>query len=203
MADRALRDRARQQHAATVEVTGTGLHRVRRRWERHGAIALTAPPGAAATGEEWVRLTRVRSWICGSRLRGRLRVTTVDIRVRRGRRTTLRPEGLLTAEAGTRAEAIRDIADMARRATAGRVAYRVMVADALRVAEDIIRRRAAEDIPPAAGAPPEEAVDTLPAADIRVVAAILAVGDMAEVIANKHRQQAWRRHVSEGSSNLM
>ena len=80
------------------------------------------------------------------------------------------------------------VPDMARRVTAGRaVAYRVTVVGARRAGAGIILRRAAEDIPPAAGAPLAEAVDTLPAAGIRVVAAIPAVVDMAAAIADKHR----------------
>ena len=181
-------DRVRLRLVATVEVTGTGPRRVRRRWDRHGAIVLTVRMAEAAiTGEDLARLSRGRSWICGSRLRARHRVATAGIRGER-----VRPM------AATRA-VIRDTAGMARRVTAGRAAFRVMEEGALRVAAGIIRRRAEAGTTPAvAGAPLAavevtslvEVVDTLPAeaVDIRVVAAVTqAAEDMAAVIANRDR----------------
>lgn len=106
---------------------------------------------------------RVRSWICGSRLRG-LRVTAAmaDIRA-----------GLLLATADIAALPRTMVDRVEGPATAGRVGRLVMVVAAARVG--------------AAGTTQRQVVDTPVGVDTQAVevAAIPAVEDMAEAIAKK------------------
>jgi hypothetical protein len=205
-------DRARLRLVAAVAVTGIGPRPVRIRWARVATVLTLAPAatGAAATAAD---RPRVRSWICGSRLSGLLRVATGAIRagpiphtgaIRAGPipHTGAIRAGPVPHTGGIQAGPTLGMEEIAARratadpaaalpATAARVAHPATVEAALlAVAANTIQRQAVADITPEAvgvDTPPAEVVaDTLAAvADIRVAAAI----PVAEVIAKK----AWRR----------
>jgi hypothetical protein len=158
-----LADRVRLRHAAAVAVTGIGRRRVRPvRWDRAARVRSQV---RAATDVD--PPLPVHSWICDSRLCGRLRAATADIRA-----------GLPLVAMVDIAGLLRTTADRGERpATGARAVHPAIAAAAAQVAaaEDTIQRRVAVVVITPVAVP---AADTHPAAvvaDTPVVAAIPAV----------------------------
>src|ERR1700687_5876147 len=180
-----MADRPHRPRAAAVAATGTGQRPVRPvPWAQRAVTVPTRARGAMAVDQP---RPPVRSWICGSRSCGLRRVATTVIRADRVPATADIPARLLRATADLATEVRAEHRATVDRATADRAVGGATEVAVLRAAADIIQRPVAVDIPPVAvAAAPVEVVDTpAVAVDIRVVAAIPAAEDMAEVIAKK------------------